>query len=232
MQTLTGHSLELKGTQLHENIISDNFTQKRYNLKAIKNLYIQDLRTTNRRTKGFVTGAIIGGMIDSSIGDDSIIDGAIIGGLLGSSTSNYVTGNIYVTIQFYDNQTLNVQIDNDSELMILQEYAIKNHNDENSKLLDSLVIVNIDKKVFNSTLNASRITSLFTIFWAVIIGVMNHYSVFDIKTNELEPITNLSIALASPFIISCLSMLAFAVGVYQFFNAGGKVVIKVVNDNQ
>lgn len=180
MQTLKGYELEIKGSRLQENVILDNYTKKIYNLKALKNLYIQDLRTNKRRSSGFVTGAIIGGMIDGSVGDDTIIDGAIIGGLLGSTTSTYVSGNIYATLQFFDNMTLNVQIDDDSELMRLQEFAIKNHTIENSQLEKSLEIVHIDKKISNSTLIAARIYSLVVIAVGVAIGSINHFIEFDI----------------------------------------------------
>lgn len=224
MQTLEGYELEIKGSKLQENVISDNYTKKIYNLKALKNLYIQDLRTNKRRSSGFVTGAIIGGMLDSSVGDDTIIDGAIIGGLLGSTTSNYTSGNIYATLQFFDNATLNVQIDDDSELMRLQEYAIKNHTIENSQLEKSLEIVNIDKKIFNSTQTAAKIYSLIVIVVGVALGSINQFMSFDIVKDN-SPMSQAASSMASPFVLSILSVFIIAFGVKMFFTAGGQAVI-------
>lgn len=224
MHDLKGYELEIKDSKLQENVISDNYTKKIYNLKALKNLYIQDLRTNKRRSSGFVTGAIIGGMIDGSVGDDTIIDGAIIGGLLGSTTSTYVSGNIYATLQFFDNMTLNVQIDDDSELMRLQEFAIKNHTIENSQLEKSLEIVHIDKKIFNSTLIAARIYSLIVIAVGVAIGSINHFIEFDIVKDN-SPMSEAASLMASPFILGILSILIITFGVKMFFSVGGQTVI-------
>lgn len=226
MQTLSGYELEIKRNRLYENVISDDFKQKRYNLKALKNLYIQDLRTTKSRKNGFITGAIVGGIIDSSIGDDSIVDGLLIGGLLGSSFGDYQTGSIYATLQFFDNLTLNIKLDNEEELIHLQEFAIKNHDKGNVVSIKSLEIVDIDKQIFNSTQNISRLRGIFMISAALIIALLNHYSIFEFKSKVDTPMGDLASNLGSPFLITILVVIMFTMGVFQLLNAGGQAIVK------
>lgn len=226
MQTFDGINLELKRNRLYENSVSEDFKQKRYNLKALKNLFIQDFRIINNRRSGFITGAIVGGVIDSSIGDDSIVDGMLIGGLLGSSTRTYQTGNIYVTLQFFDNFTLNVKLANEEELILLQEFAIKNHDKGDEVSIKSLEVVDIDKKIFSTTQNTQRFRGLFAILSAIIIAVLNHFSILDFKSSSDTPMGDLASNLSGPFLITCLTVLLFTVGFFQLVNAGGRAIEK------
>lgn len=146
MRALSGERLDLEKDKIVESVISEEFTLGYYNLRALKNIFVQDLRTKESITDGLITGAIIGGMIDGSVGDDSIIDGAIIGSLLFSSKEEYVIGNIYVTLQFFDGQTLNLKLDDEAELIVLQDCAIKNHSDANSNIEKTRDIIQLDKK--------------------------------------------------------------------------------------
>lgn len=222
MNTLNDIKLEIKNSKLQEKTISSNYTFKEYNLKAIKNLYIQDLRSTGTRRKGFVSGAIIGGMIDASIGDDSIVDGAIIGGLLGSSTGTYVSGNIYVTLQFFDNQTLNLKLDDESELMVLQEYAIKNHTIESSHLEKTVEIIEIDKKHFKQSRMNQRLLYGFLMVIAVLISYLLTH--IDLASNSKDnPIDQYSSALLNTQFTGLIPMIMFTLAIYMLFNAGGQV---------
>lgn len=222
MRTLDDNTLVIKNSKLEERTISSNYTFKEYNLKAIKNLYIQDLRSTGTRRKGFVSGAIIGGMIDASIGDDSIVDGAIIGGLLGSSTGTYVSGNIYVTLQFFDNQTLNLKLDYESELMVLQEYAIKNHTIENSNLEKTVEIIEIDKKHFKQSRMNQRLLYGFLMVIAVLISYLLTH--IDLASNSKDnPIDQYSSALLNTQFTGLIPMIMFTLAIYMLFNAGGQV---------
>lgn len=222
MNTLNDIKLEIKNSKLQEKTISSNYTFKEYNLKAIKNLYIQDLRSTGTRRKGFVSGAIIGGMIDASIGDDSIVDGAIIGGLLGSSTGTYVSGNIYVTLQFFDNQTLNLKLDDESELMVLQEYAIKNHTIESSHLEKTVEIIEIDKKHFKqSRMNQRLLYGFYMIVATLIMYFLTHMD--HVTSSKDNPIDQYSSALLNTQFTNLIPMIMFTIAIYMLFNAGGQV---------
>ncbi len=147
MRALNGQRLDLVDDKIVESVISKECTLNYFNLSALKNIFIQDMRIKKSDSSGFITGAVIGGLIDNSVGDDSIVDGAIVGGLLLSSTEDYVEGNIYATLQFFDGKILSVKFDNDSELAVLQDYAIKNHSIKSSSNEESSGVFQFDKKL-------------------------------------------------------------------------------------
>lgn len=146
MRTLSGERLDLEKDKILKSVISKEFTLEYYNLRALKNIFVQDLRTKESNIDGLITGAIIGGMIDGSVGDDSVVDGAVLGSLLFSSKDEYVIGNIYVTLQFFDGQTLNLKLDDEAELIVLQDYAIKNHSKKSLNVGTTRDIIQLDKK--------------------------------------------------------------------------------------
>lgn len=79
-----------------------------------------------RRNGNVVMGAIVGGLIDGSDGDDSILDGVLLGAAFGAiATSSPGAATAKVGLLFSDNESLTVEVDS-NEYSQLQTIAEQN----------------------------------------------------------------------------------------------------------
>ena len=115
-----------------------------------------------RRSGNIVMGAIVGGLLDGSEGDDSIVDGALLGAAFGAvATSGPESATAKVGLLFSDNESLTVEVDADeySQLQTIAEQNARRgqFNNESSAKETPLTKDDMDRTLTNRALRQLKI---------------------------------------------------------------------------
>lgn len=141
----------------------------------------------NRKRKNIALGAVIGGVIDASAGDDSIVDGILLGALFGAfSTSSPTNPKAQVALIFSDGAHLAVEVSKD-EYTQLQVFAKANQGKNTEGCSSSTKERKLNASEVNMILNRRSVLSAGARSLMALTTTMISLLAFKYFTSEPEP---------------------------------------------